>query len=192
MRILLTNDDGVFAPGLEVLEEIARSISDDVWIVAPESDQSGVSHSLSLNDPLRLRQVDERKFAVRGTPTDCVIMGVRHVLQGKQIDLLLSGGVEVAMSGVVDSTLARSAEVVIDVEVLEQIPGISAPLWFYDPTWAKPASLTNVTVPGPETFDQVMTVVDLCKQAGMSGHIPKPFKREELLSAIASAAAHSN
>ena len=67
------------------------SCTDDVWVVAPEHDQSGVAHSLSLNDPLRLRQVAERRFAVRGTPTDCVIMGVRHVLDGKQVDLVLSG-----------------------------------------------------------------------------------------------------
>src|ERR1700749_2239341 len=91
MRILVTNDDGIHAPGLAACEEIARALSDDVWIVAPETDQSGVSHSLSLNDPLRLREVDERHFAVKGTPTDCVIMGARHVLDGKDIDLVLSG-----------------------------------------------------------------------------------------------------
>src|SRR5208337_1805334 len=72
MRILCTNDDGIHAPGLKVIEEIARALSDDVWVVAPELDQSGVSHSLSLNDPLRLREVGPRHFAVRGTPTDCV------------------------------------------------------------------------------------------------------------------------
>jgi len=80
MRILCTNDDGIHASGLKVVEEIARALSDDVWIVAPELDQSGVSHSLSLNDPLRLREVGPRHFAVRGTPTDCVIMGARHIL----------------------------------------------------------------------------------------------------------------
>ena len=80
MRILCTNDDGIHAPGLKVVEEIARALSDDVWVVAPELDQSGVSHSLSLNDPLRLREVGPRHFAVRGTPTDCVIMGARHIL----------------------------------------------------------------------------------------------------------------
>ncbi len=90
MRILVTNDDGIYAPGLEVCENIARALSDDVWVVAPESDQSGVAHSLSLNDPLRLRQVSERHFAVRGTPTDCVIMGVRHILK-EPPDLVLSG-----------------------------------------------------------------------------------------------------
>jgi 5'-nucleotidase len=66
-------------------------LSDEVWVVAPEHDQSGVSHSLSLNDPLRLRQVGERRFAVRGTPTDCVIMGVRHILDNRGPDLVLSG-----------------------------------------------------------------------------------------------------
>jgi len=90
MRILITNDDGIHAPGLEACEKIARALSDDVWIVAPETDQSGVSHSLSLNDPLRLREVGERHFAVKGTPTDCVIMGVRHIM--KEVpDLVLSG-----------------------------------------------------------------------------------------------------
>src|SRR5581483_10151476 len=90
MRILITNDDGIHAPGLEVCEQIARALSDEVWIVAPETDQSGVSHSLSLNDPLRLREVGERHFAVKGTPTDCVIMGVRHIMK-EPPDLLLSG-----------------------------------------------------------------------------------------------------
>jgi 5'/3'-nucleotidase len=90
MRILVTNDDGVNAEGLKVCEEIARKLSDDIWVIAPEYDQSGVSHSLSLNDPLRLRELEERHFAVRGTPTDCVIMGARHLLPAPP-DLVLSG-----------------------------------------------------------------------------------------------------
>jgi 5'-nucleotidase len=91
LRILVTNDDGIHAEGLDVCEKIARALSDDVWVVAPEYDQSGVAHSLSLNDPLRLRQVEQRRFAVRGTPTDCIIMGARHVLRDKGPDLVLSG-----------------------------------------------------------------------------------------------------
>ena len=91
MRILVTNDDGIHAEGLDVCEKIARELSDDVWVIAPEYDQSGVAHSLTLNDPLRLREVGERRFAVRGTPPDCVIMGARHVLNGKMPDLVLSG-----------------------------------------------------------------------------------------------------
>jgi 5'-nucleotidase len=90
MRILVTNDDGIHAPGLKICEQIARDISDDVWIVAPEYDQSGVSHSLSLNDPLRLREVGKRHYAVKGTPTDCVIMGARHIMK-EFPDLVLSG-----------------------------------------------------------------------------------------------------
>ncbi len=91
MRILVTNDDGIHAPGLAIAEAIARELSSDIWVVAPESDQSGVSHSLSLNDPLRLRQADERRFAVKGTPTDCVIMAVRHLMNEALPDLVISG-----------------------------------------------------------------------------------------------------
>jgi 5'-nucleotidase len=91
MRILVTNDDGIHAEGLGVCEQIGRMLSDDVWVIAPEYDQSGVSHSLSLNDPLRLRVIGERHFAVKGTPTDCVIMGARHILKDRPPDLVLSG-----------------------------------------------------------------------------------------------------
>ncbi|MCX7305248.1 MAG: 5'/3'-nucleotidase SurE [Hyphomicrobiales bacterium] len=90
MRILLTNDDGIHAEGLASLERVARTISDDVWVVAPETDQSGYAHSLSLSEPLRLRKLGEKHFAVRGTPTDCVIMGTRRLLPGLP-DLILSG-----------------------------------------------------------------------------------------------------
>ena len=113
MRILCTNDDGIHAPGLKVMEEIARALSDDVWLVAPELDQSGVSHSLSLNDPLRLRKVGPCQFAVRGTPTDCVIMGSRHILGEKGPDLVLSGvnkGRNVAEDVVYSGTIAGALE----------------------------------------------------------------------------------
>lgn len=91
MRILLTNDDGIHAPGLKVLEEIAAQFSDDVWVVAPDDEQSGASHSLTLSSPLRVRKLSERRFAVRGTPTDCVLMATRHLVEGKRPQLLLSG-----------------------------------------------------------------------------------------------------
>lgn len=112
MRILVTNDDGINAPGLKICEAIARAISDDVWIVAPEFDQSGVSHSLSLNDPLRLRELGDKHFAVKGTPTDCVIMGVRHVLE-RRPDLVLSGvnrGQNVAEDVLYSGTVAAAKE----------------------------------------------------------------------------------
>jgi len=91
MRILVTNDDGIHAPGLATLETIARALSDDVWVVAPETDQTGAAHSLSLNDPLRVRAIADRRFAVRGTPTDCVIMALRNIVSGAPPDLVLSG-----------------------------------------------------------------------------------------------------
>jgi 5'-nucleotidase len=90
MRVLLTNDDGIYAPGIESLEKIAREISDDIWIVAPESEQSGASHSLSLADPIRLRAIGEKRVAVKGTPTDCVVMAVRKIMPAPP-DLVLSG-----------------------------------------------------------------------------------------------------
>src|SRR6478609_12032373 len=91
MRILVTNDDGIEAPGLDVLEHIASQVSKDVWVVAPEADQSGASHSLTLAEPLRMRDLGKRHFAVKGTPTDCVIMGVRFLLRDQPPDLVLSG-----------------------------------------------------------------------------------------------------
>ncbi|MBJ6125495.1 5'/3'-nucleotidase SurE [Microvirga splendida] len=113
MRILCTNDDGIHAPGLKSLEAIARELSDDVWVVAPETDQSGVAHSLSLNDPLRLREISSRHFAVKGTPTDCVIMGVRHLMRDAKPDLVLSGvnrGQNVAEDVTYSGTVAGAIE----------------------------------------------------------------------------------
>ena len=113
MRILITNDDGIDSPGLHALREIAGQLSKEVWVVAPETNQSGASHSLSLHEPLRMREIDERAFAVRGTPTDCVIMGVRHVLKDKLPDLLLSGinrGANLAEDVTYSGTIAGAFE----------------------------------------------------------------------------------
>jgi 5'-nucleotidase len=91
MRILITNDDGINAKGLEILRTIALGLSPDVWTVAPETNQSGTAHSMTLHEPLRLRQLEPRTYAVAGTPTDCVIMAVRHILKDQPPDLILSG-----------------------------------------------------------------------------------------------------
>jgi len=111
MRILLTNDDGIFAPGLAVLEAIARQFSDDIWIVAPAEEQSGAGHSLTLSRPVRLRQHEERRFSVSGTPTDAVMMGLREVMPAAP-DLILSGvnrganlGDDVTYSGTVSAAI---------------------------------------------------------------------------------------
>lgn len=111
MRILLTNDDGINAPGLYVLEKIAAQLSDDIWICAPSEEQSGAGHSLTLNRPVRLRQHAERRFSVSGTPTDSVTMALRKVLP-EPPDLILSGvnrganlGDDVTYSGTVSAAL---------------------------------------------------------------------------------------
>ncbi|WP_133366588.1 5'/3'-nucleotidase SurE [Qipengyuania sediminis] len=111
MKILLTNDDGIHAPGLAVLEEIARAISEDVWICAPDEEQSGMGHALTLTRPVRLRKHGARRFSVTGTPTDAVTMGLRKVVDGKP-DLILSGvnrganlGDDVTYSGTVSAAI---------------------------------------------------------------------------------------
>lgn len=91
MRILITNDDGIHAPGFAALEEIASSLSDDVWAIAPADEQSGAGHSLTLTRPIRLRQLGERRYAVNGTPTDSVMMALAHVMKDRPPDLILSG-----------------------------------------------------------------------------------------------------
>lgn len=91
MRILLTNDDGIHAEGLEVLEDIARTLTDDIWIVAPEVEQSGKSRAVTLTEPVRVRKIADKKFAVQGTPTDCVLIGLLELVDGKAPDLVLSG-----------------------------------------------------------------------------------------------------
>src|SRR4051812_43150667 len=112
MRILLTNDDGVNATGLKVLEAIARRFSDDIWIVAPSEEQSGAGHSLTLTQPIRLRKLGAQRFSVTGTPTDAVMMGLANILADKKPDLILSGvnrganlGEDVTYSGTVSAAM---------------------------------------------------------------------------------------
>ena len=116
MRLLVTNDDGIHAEGLAVLERIARALSDDVWICAPEAEQSGASRSLTLAEPLRVRRLDDRRFAVLGTPTDCVMLAIQYLIKGERPDLVLSGvnrglnaGEDVTMSGTVAGAIEGMA-----------------------------------------------------------------------------------
>jgi len=113
MRILLTNDDGVNARGLQALRVALQDVG-EVWIVAPDREQSAASHALTLRDPLRLERIDERVFSVSGTPTDCVLMAVRGIegVLEPRPDLILSGinhgpnmGDDVTYSGTVAAAL---------------------------------------------------------------------------------------
>jgi 5'-nucleotidase len=109
---LVTNDDGIHAPGLKSLEKIAKALSRDVWVVAPETEQSGASHSLTLTLPLRIRRINRRKFAVRGTPTDCVMLATKTIMTDGPPDLILSGvnrggnlGEDVTYSGTIAAAM---------------------------------------------------------------------------------------
>jgi 5'-nucleotidase len=116
LRILLTNDDGIHAPGLAALETIARALTDDIWICAPEYEQSGASRALTLSEPVRVREVGARRFAATGTPTDCVMLGVHELVEGARPDLVLSGvnhganlAEDVSMSGTVAGAIEAMA-----------------------------------------------------------------------------------
>lgn len=131
MRILLTNDDGINAEGLATLERIAAQLSDDVWVCAPEYEQSGASRALTLSEPVRVRKLGDRKFATSGTPTDCVMLGIRELMDGPP-DLVLSGvnrganlAEDVSMSGTVAGAIEAMAM---------GVPGIAlSQMGTYDP-----------------------------------------------------------
>ena len=111
-RVLISNDDGVNAPGIKVLERALKRIAGEVWVVAPETEQSAASHSLTLRMPLRIRKINARKFAINGTPTDAVMLGVQHVMNKCRPDLVVSGvnrggnlGEDVTYSGTVAAAM---------------------------------------------------------------------------------------
>jgi 5'-nucleotidase len=116
MRILLTNDDGIEAEGLECLERIARTLSDDIWVCAPQVEQSGKGRGITLTEPLRVNTLGEKRFAVTGTPTDCVVLAVNDQMGEARPDLVLSGvnrghniGEDVSYSGTVAGALQGMA-----------------------------------------------------------------------------------
>ena len=124
-RILLSNDDGISADGLQVLERIAQTLSDDIWVVAPEVEQSGASHSLTLHDPVRLRKIDARRYAVSGTPTDCVLVALQQVIpvKKKKVDLILSG-INRGSNAADDVTYSGTVAAAMEGTVLE-VPSIA-------------------------------------------------------------------
>ncbi|AFG37984.1 5'/3'-nucleotidase SurE [Spirochaeta africana] len=105
MRILLTNDDGIQSPGLKALTAALQD-HHDVWVIAPDGERSGMSHSLSLRDPIRVERLGPQQFAVGGSPADCVIVGITGLMEGSPPDVVLSGinlgpnlGTDVTFSG---------------------------------------------------------------------------------------------
>ena len=113
-RILVVNDDGINAPGLAVMERIARQFTDDVWIVAPDFEKSGASRSVSLGEPVRVQERGEKRYALlRGTPTDCVVVALDHVMRDAPPTLVLSGvnrGANLAEDPTFSGTCAAAME----------------------------------------------------------------------------------
>ena len=114
-RVLISNDDGVNAPGLKVLARVMQKLVKEVWVVAPETEQSAASHSLTIRQPLRIRKVSHRRYAVNGTPTDSVLLGLIEVMKDKPPDLVISGvncggnlGEDVIYSGTVAAAMEGS------------------------------------------------------------------------------------
>ena len=172
MRILVTNDDGIHAPGLAALEAIAAELSDDIWVVAPAEEQSGAGHSLTLSEPIRLRRLGERRFAVRGTPTDCVMLALGHVMKDHRPDLLLSGvnrggnlAEDVTYSGTVSAAMEGCLAGIRSIAMSQVMADYTAGQERFDVAaahgaaivrrlvaieWA-PGMLVNINFPGVET-----------------------------------------
>lgn len=169
MRILLTNDDGINATGLTVLEAIARTLSDDITIVAPAEEMSGAGHSLTLTRPLRLREHGEKRFSVTGTPTDAVMMAMAEIMKDARPDLILSGvnrganlAEDVTYSGTVSAAMEGALAGVRSIALSqvyarggmgEAVPFDAAAAWgarviapLLDEPWV-PGTLTNVNFP---------------------------------------------
>jgi 5'-nucleotidase len=200
MRILLTNDDGIHAEGLQSLERIARVLSDDIWICAPEYEQSGAGRALTLSDPIRVRRIEPRRFAVEGTPTDCVAMAVQQLIEGPAPDLVLSGvnrgqnlAEDVTLSGTVAGAIEGMAlgiasislsqamayfhdDVVAHWETAEAFgPGIVRRL--LEIGWPRDV-IMNVNFPAiaPES----VTAVEVTRQGFRDSHMRRMEKRTDL------------
>ncbi len=126
VRILITNDDGIHSEGLHVLAEVAAEFGETI-IVAPDRDQSGVSHAITLSHPLRVRETAPRTYAIEGgTPTDCVYVGLHHILRGELPDLVVSGinpGPNLGWDVLYSGTVAAAREA-----VLKGVPGLALSL----------------------------------------------------------------
>lgn len=111
-RILLVNDDGIEGPGMRLLERLVREVCDDVWVVAPDEERSGSAHSLSITLPVRARRLEEKRYAVKGTPTDCVLLAHHEFMRDAPPTLVISGinrganlGEDITYSGTLSAAL---------------------------------------------------------------------------------------
>jgi 5''/3''-nucleotidase SurE len=184
MRILITNDDGIDATGLAVLERVAATLSDDLWVVAPSEEQSGTGHSLTLTQPIRLRRHGEKRFSVTGTPTDSVMMALAHLMKDQPPDLIVSGinrGANLAedatysgtVSAAMEGALAGVPSIAFSQAYARQGMGASVPFAAAD-VWAErvlatlanadlaPGTLVNVNFPALEA--ERVRGIRVCRQ----------------------------
>lgn len=131
MKVLVTNDDGIAAAGLKVLENIAATLSKDVWVVAPETEQSGAGHSLTLHTPVRVRKIDTKRFAVMGTPTDCVLLALKQIIPQKSKPALVLSGVNCGSNVGDDVTYSGTIAAAMEGAILG-VPSIALSLLTVD------------------------------------------------------------
>ena len=151
-RILISNDDGIYAPGIKILTRIARLISDDIWIVAPETEQSAASHSLTVRTPVRIRKLGAQRYAVDGTPTDCVLIGVLQILKDHPPDLVLSG---VNAGGNVAEDVTHSGTVA--AATMGASLGLPAIAFSQQITMGAPIDFSSALKYGPDLIRKLMT-----------------------------------
>ncbi len=175
-RILLTNDDGIHAEGLDALERITQELSKDIWVVAPETEQSGVAHSLTLHAPVRMRKITDRKHAVTGTPTDCVLLAKKVILpQDKPISLVLSGvnkgsnvGDDVTYSGTVAGAM-EGALLGIPSIALSQLPDEEDCLHWETAIAHAPALIQRLFIAGWPTHSLININFPACPPKNVRG-----------------------
>lgn len=158
MRILVTNDDGINAPGLAVLEEIAADLAGprgEVWVVAPAFEQSGVAHAISYTNPTMIARLGERRFAAEGSPADCVLAAVSDAMAGIRPDLVLSGvnrgnnsGENVAYSGTVGGAMEAA---------LQGLPAVALSQFMGPKTAALDDPFEAARVHGPALLRRLLT-----------------------------------
>ncbi len=181
LRILLSNDDGFHAPGLEILQKIAHTLSDDVWVVAPETEQSGAAHSLTLKRPLRIRTISPKIYTVDGTPTDCVMLAISNIMKDNPPDLILSGvnlgsnlGEDVTYSGTVAAAMESTLLGIPAIALSQSATHLHPVRWetaekhapdlirkLIDVTWPKDV-LININF--PDVLADEVTSVQVVKQ----------------------------
>ena len=162
MRILVTNDDGITAPGLKLAEEIAAGIAGpdgEVWVVAPDFERSGVSHAISYTSPMRMTQLDERRYTVDGYPADCVLVGLHVILKDNPPDLILSGvnrghnvAEDVVYSGTAGAAMEGGLSGIRSIALSQfYSAGPSGPRDIWDPTRAWGLKAVRVVLEMPFT-----------------------------------------